>query len=128
MGVLILWGPLQEFLNRPIERIHNTMRVTLSVRRGFGNDVSSQQFMELFKINHNFVRPHQSLDKTPSEAAYIDLDLGVDKYRSLIQKALKKATFVSGLGKRIKYINIDKNGERVRVVQQGMGANKTKCK
>ena len=108
-----------EFANRPIERIHNEMRENLSARRGLGNDASSQQFMELFKINHNFVRPHQSLGKTPSEAAGIDLDLGVDKYRSLIQKASKKDTFVSGLMKRIKYVNINNNGERIRVTQKG---------
>ena len=44
------------------------MSENLSIRRGLGNDASSQQFMELFKINHNFIRPHQTLGKTPAEA------------------------------------------------------------
>ena len=57
--------------------------------------------MELFKTNHNFVRSHQTLGKTPAEAIGIGADLGEDKYRTLINKAATKATVVSGLGKRI---------------------------
>ena len=57
--------------------------------------------MELFKINHNFVRPHQTLGKTSVESIGIGADLGEDKYRTLIHKAATKATVVSGLGKRI---------------------------
>ena len=51
-----------------MERIHNEMRENLNARRGLSNDASSQQFMELFKIDHNFIRPHQTPGKAPAEA------------------------------------------------------------
>ncbi|MDI1495385.1 MAG: hypothetical protein K8823_693 [Cenarchaeum symbiont of Oopsacas minuta] len=57
--------------------------------------------------------------KTPAEAAGISQDLGVDKYRSLIRKASSKANFVSGLGKRIKYVEIDNDGKRIYILQKG---------
>ena len=95
------------------------MRENLSVRCRLGNDESFQQFMELFKINHNFIRPHQTLGKTPAEAIGIGVDLGEYKYRTLINKAATKATFVSGLGKRIQHVDIDNDGKRVRVMQKG---------
>ncbi len=56
------------FVNRPIERYHNEIREKLKARRGLGNDESAQTFTELYKIYHNFVKPHQGLDgKTPAE-------------------------------------------------------------
>ncbi|MDI1495581.1 MAG: hypothetical protein K8823_889 [Cenarchaeum symbiont of Oopsacas minuta] len=76
--------------------------------------------MELFKIHHNYVLPHQGLDgKTPAEAAGMNPNLDKNKYRSLIQRASTKVTFVSSLGKRIQYVNIDNDGKRVRVMQKG---------
>ena len=109
-----------EFANRPIERVHNEMREKLSARRGLGNDKSAQNFMELFQIHHNLVRPHMGLDgKTPAEYAEIGPDLGADKYRALIQNASTKSTFVTALGKRIEYVNIDSSKDRIRVVQKG---------
>jgi len=42
------------------------------------------------RINYNFIRPHQALKgKTPSEKAEIDLDLGRNKWLSLIKKGLQ---------------------------------------
>ena len=108
-----------EFANRPIERVHNEMRETLSARRGLGNDKSSQNYMELFQIHHNLIRPHMGLNgKTPGEVAGISPDLGKNKYRTLIQNASTKATFVSALKDRTQYVNIDNNGERIRVTQK----------
>ena len=109
-----------EFANRPIERVHNEMQEKLSARRGLGNDKSTQNFMELFQIHHNLVRPHMGLDgKTPAEYAGICSDLGCDKYRTLIQNTSTKSTFVTALGKRIEYVNIDSSKERVHVAQKG---------
>ncbi len=45
-------------------------------------------FIEGQRIYYNHIRPHQGLDgKTPAEVAGIDLDLGVNKWESLIKKA-----------------------------------------
>ncbi len=73
------------FINRPIERYHNEIRENVKTRRGIGNDDSSQIFSKLLQINHNFVKPHSGLNgDTPAKAAKINLDLGPDKYRDLI--------------------------------------------
>jgi hypothetical protein len=40
------------------------------------------------RIYYNHIRPHQGLNgKTPAEAAGLELDLGVDKWMTLIQSA-----------------------------------------
>ena len=64
---------------------------------------------------------HQRLYHTFAHfvAVGIGLDLGKDKYRTLITKSATKATFVSGLGKRIRYVAIYNDGKRVRVMQKG---------
>ena len=109
-----------EFVNRPIERVHNEMRKKLSARRVLGNDKSVQNFMELFQIHHNLVCSHMGLDgKTPTEYAGISSDLGCEKYRTLIQNVSTKSTFVTVIGKRIEYVGIDSSKERIRVVQKG---------
>ena len=59
------------FVNRSIKRHHNEIRERLRSRRGLGNDGSVQTFLELLKINHNFVKSHQGLDgKTPTESSW----------------------------------------------------------
>ena len=106
------------FVNRPIERYHNEIREKLKARRGLGNDESAQNFAELYKIHHNYVRPHQGLDgKTPAESAGIDLNLGDDKYLDLIKQAgtKKKPNFVSNLGKRIEMVTIENEGDSIKV-------------
>ena len=47
-----------------------------------------------------------------TEYAEIGPDLGCNKYRTLIQNASTKSIFVTALGERIEYVNIDssKNG------------------
>ena len=72
--------------------------------------------VELLKINHNFVKPHQGLkDKTPAQAANIDLNLGNDKYLDLIKQASKKSNFVNSLGKRIRKVEIINEGDSIKV-------------
>lgn len=108
------------FVNRPIERYHNEIREKLKSRRGLGNDDSAQDFVELLKINHNFVKPHQGLDgKTPAQAANIDLNLGQDKYLDLIKQAGTKINFVNNLGKRIKKVSIVNEGDSIKVTPRG---------
>ena len=50
------------FMNLPIECYHNGIRERLKAIRGLGNDESAQNFAELHKIHHNYVRPRQGLD------------------------------------------------------------------
>ena len=108
------------FVNRPIERYHNEIRENLKTRRGLGNDESAQNFAELLKINHNFVKPHQGLDgKTPAQAANIDLNLGNDKYLDLIKLSGTKPNFVNNLGKRIKKVTIINEGDSIKVTPTG---------
>jgi len=104
------------FVNLPIERYHNEIRERLKARRGLGNDESAQDFSELLKINHNFVKPHEGLDgKTPAQAAKIDLNLGNDKYLDLIKQAGTKPNFVNNLGKRIKKVTIVNEGDSIKI-------------
>jgi len=104
------------FVNRPIERYHNEIRENLKARRGLGNDESAQTFLELLKINHNFVKPHQGLKgKTPAQAANIDLGLGADKYLDLIKQSGTKPNFVNNLGKRIKKVTIVNEGDSIKI-------------
>ena len=108
------------FVNRPIERYHNEIREKLKARRGLGNDESAQNFAELHKIHHNYVRPHQGLGgKTPAQAANIELNLGDDKYFDLIKHASKKPNFVSNLGKRIEMVTIENEGDSIKVTPTG---------
>jgi len=42
-----------------------------------------------YRIYYNFIRPHMSLNgKTPAEASGLDLELGENKWKLLIQKAI----------------------------------------
>ena len=108
------------FVNRPIERYHNEIRENLKTRRGLGNDESAQNFAELLKINHNFVKPHQGLDgKTPAQAANIDLNLGNDKYLNLIKQSGTKPNFINNLGKRIKKVSIVNEGDSIKITPIG---------
>ncbi len=108
------------FVNRPIERYHNEIREKLKARRGLGNDKSAQNFAELHKIHHNYVRPHQGLDgKTPAQTANIDLNLGDDKYLDLIKHASKKPNFVNNLGKRIEMVTIENEGDSIKITPTG---------
>ncbi len=104
------------FANRPIERYHNEIRENLKARRGLGNDESAQDFAELLKINHNFVKPHQGLDgRTPAQASGIELGLGNDKYLDLIKQSMTTPSFTSNLGKRISKVSIVNEGDSIKI-------------
>ena len=108
------------FVNRPIERYHNEIRENTKTRHGLGNDESAQDFAELLKINHNFVKSHQGLKgKTPAQAANVDLGLGADKYLDLIKQAGNKPNFVNNLGKRIKKVTIVNEGDSIKISPKG---------
>jgi transposase-like protein len=79
------------FANRPIERYHNEVRSILKSKRGLDNDKSGQQFADGHRIYHNFCRPHRGLPNgiTPTQAAGIDLNLGNNKIKDLIEKSAR---------------------------------------
>jgi len=49
---------------------------------------TAQTIIDGFRIYYNFIRPHMALNgKTPAEASGLDLNLGENKWISLIKKA-----------------------------------------
>ena len=62
--------------NNPIERENGNIKDRIKVMRGgFGSFEGAKGFMNLRYIIHNFVNPHQTIKKTPAEAAEIKLPL-----------------------------------------------------
>lgn len=75
-----------EHNNNPAERYNGKLDDRLKIiRGGFGSFEGAEAFMNLQRILHNFVNPHQELkDKTPAEMAEIFLPLGRNKLLKLI--------------------------------------------
>ncbi len=108
------------FANRPVERWHNELRENTKTRRGLGNDESAQRFADANRNYHNFAREHQGLDdRTPAEMAGLDLNLGNNKIRGLIEKSVEKPSFVVQLGKRISKINVVNEKDSIKVSCKG---------
>ena len=76
----------KRFKNNPIERLHNTEKQTTKTFRNFDNFESTKRFFDFNKIYYNFIRKHTTLDFiTPAEAAGIFLNLGRNRFLSLIE-------------------------------------------
>ncbi len=75
-----------EHNNNPVERYNGKLKDRLKIiRGGFGSFEGAEYFMNLQRVLHNFVNPHQELkDKTPAEMAEIFLPLGRNKLLKLI--------------------------------------------
>ena len=73
--------------NNPAERYNGKLDDRLKIiRGGFGSFEGAKNFMDLKRIIHNFVNPHQQLQgKTPAEIAKIFLPLKRNKLLSLIK-------------------------------------------
>jgi transposase-like protein len=121
------------FTNKPIERYHNEVRAVLKTKRGLGNDKSAQEFADGQRIYHNFCRPHTGLRNgiTPAQAAGIDLSLGENKIKALIEKSaeVKQETtrdynIEIQLGKRAEYVNISHEKDCISVTPK-MWINKS---
>ncbi len=79
-----------EGFNYPIERLHNNIRARTKVMRGFHGSVeSARAILKGIEIYYNFITKHQGINKTPSEEAKIELDLGYNKWLSIIKLAYK---------------------------------------
>ena len=73
--------------NNPVERYNGKLNDRLKIiRGGFRNFGGARSFMDLQRILHNFVNPHQELNgKTPAEMAEIILPLRRNKLLNLIR-------------------------------------------
>jgi hypothetical protein len=73
--------------NNPVERYNGKIKDRIKIMRGgFGSFESAKCFMDLRRVIHNFVNPHQELNgKTPAEMAGINVNLGRNKLLNLIK-------------------------------------------
>lgn len=77
----------KKFKNNPIERFHNTLKQRYKVFRNFHNKQGAENFFDFYRVFYNYVRNHMTLGEiTPSEAAKIEIKLGRNKIRSLIER------------------------------------------
>lgn len=83
---IALLGIQGEVSNNRIERLHGTIRERNKVMRVIKKPNSPT--IEGQRIYYNFIRPHQGLNgKTPAEAAGLDVNLGNNKWESIIKRA-----------------------------------------
>lgn len=82
-----------KYNNNAIERYNGKIKDRIKVMRGgFRSDKGAEIFLNLKHIIHNFVNPHLELkEKTPAEAAEINLKLTRNRLLSLIRKRAKKS-------------------------------------
>ena len=73
--------------NNPIERHNGKIEDRIkNIRGGFGSFDGAKHFMDLQRVLHNLVNPHQELKgKTPAEKAEIKIDLKRNKLLNLIR-------------------------------------------
>ena len=115
------------FQNRPIERYHNEIRSIIKSKRGLGNDKSAQEFIDGYRIYHNYVRPHMGLpeQQTPAEASKIDLKLNPqNRLKDLIvksaeQKGIAEGKFAVHLGKRVQHVDIVNEKDCIKIKPKG---------
>lgn len=81
-----------EHNNNPIERENGNIKDRLKIMRGgFGSFQGAEGFLNMRRVIHNFVNPHQGLkERTPAEEANINLKLKRNKLLKLIQEMAKK--------------------------------------
>lgn len=72
--------------NNRMERYHSTFKGE-RVRPARGIKTSNTAILDGQRIYYNHLREHQTLGKTPAQAAGLDLNLGKNKWESLIKKA-----------------------------------------
>lgn len=75
-----------EHNNNAIERYNGDLKSRIKIMRGgFRSDDGAEAFLNMKRVIHNFVNPHQSLEeKTPAETAEIRLTLGRNKLLGLV--------------------------------------------
>ena len=81
----------QGFNNR-MERLNQTFRDRNKTQRGLDHRKSAQEMADAIRIAYNFTRPHIApKGKTPAEASGVNLNLGQNRWKSLITKSARAA-------------------------------------
>jgi transposase-like protein len=76
----------KHFRNNPIERFHNSLKEPYKTMRGFCTVNDAESFTTFWTNYYNFIRKHMSLGmQTPAQAAKIELNLGRNRFRSMIE-------------------------------------------
>ncbi len=70
--------------NNIVERLHGTLKDRLRPMRGLKNIEASKILLDGYVVNYNYVRKHQTIKKTPAQAAGIQITNG---WSELIDKA-----------------------------------------
>jgi len=79
--------------NNKIERLHSSMRERTKVMRAFDTDPTANETMQGYRLYYNFIRPHMALDgQTPAQAANLDLQLGQNRWKSMIQQSAENGS------------------------------------
>jgi transposase-like protein/DNA-directed RNA polymerase subunit M/transcription elongation factor TFIIS len=72
--------------NNRMERYHGTLKERTKVMRAL--KTANAATLDGQRVYYNHIRPHQGLNgKTPAQAAGLELDLGVNKWESLIRRS-----------------------------------------
>lgn len=74
-----------EHNNNPIERHNQDIKQRYKTMRHFKSFASAEAFLKLRQVIYNFVRTHQTINRTPAEAAGIDLGLARNRLLDLIR-------------------------------------------
>ncbi len=77
--------------NNIVERLHGTVRERTKVMRGLHNEETATKLIEGQRLYYNYLRPHMALKgRTPAEVAGLKMELGQNKWVSLIEKAASR--------------------------------------
>ncbi len=72
--------------NNIVERLHGTLKDRTKPMRGLKGFESTNAILEGYTVHYNFVREHQSIGKTPAQAARTNAP---DNWKGLIEEATK---------------------------------------
>jgi putative transposase len=86
----IITSPFErkEMSTNIVERWHGTLKDRLKPMRGMDKSETHQLILEGFILYYNYLRPHESLGKTPAEAAKIDFPY--KSFLDIIKSAMPK--------------------------------------
>jgi len=96
--------------NNIVERLHGTLKDRTKPMRGLKGFESTNALLEGYTVHYNFVREHQSLGKTPAQAARTNAP---DNWKGLIEEATK---YEAELLARVTNQNKEDNNRKEMVV------------
>ena len=79
--------------NNMVERLQNTLRRYLHLRRGFYNCKTGNRFMEFLWIYYNFIRNHMAIGCTPAEKAGLICFFGLKRESERLMKLIEISFF-----------------------------------